>query len=256
MYTFGHVVHESTSVVDSDAQTFITNALITDATQQEAVNDFVTDAKLLGIWNDLETIYPFIGGAATPHRYNIKTGAADGTFYGGVTHNSDGVTFNGTTGYFDTGWSTNAGNLYDRHYSQYVASQTSNGSWTGSFDGVNVFGMRIDSGRTLSFCGFNNLTEGVISVNIDRSAVSCVTIDSNLVGKLYNNGSLISTNSTAIGATPTAYTVFVGALNSSGSAAFFQDSNVRFVTTGKKLDATKQVQLNSLVRKFNATISR
>ncbi len=249
------VVPAAAAAVDSDAQAFLTASGITDATITDAVNTFVVEAKAQGIWTDLDKIFPFVGGSSTAHSYNMKNALADGTFHGGVIHDSNGVTFNGTNGYFDTAWATNSANVYNRHYSQYLVYQSMSGVWSGSFDGANLFGMRIDAGRSLSYMGFNNL-EATALVNLDRASVYCVTIDSSSVGKMYNNGNLVKTNATSIQGAPIVGTVFVGALNSSGTAAFYQNSNVRFVTTGKKLDASKQAILNHLVRLFNAMMNR
>lgn len=249
------VLPTSSTPIDTDAQAFITAVGITDATIIDAINTFVTEAKAQGIWNDLDKIYPFVGGTSTAHRYNLKNALADGTFFGGVTHNSNGVTFNGTTGYFDTGWATTSGNLYNRHFSQYVVTQNSNTAWAGSYDGTNLFGLRTDQARILDFVGLNSLY-AVSPVYLTRASIMCANIDSSTVGKVYSNGVLAFTNTGAINATPTTNTVYVGALNFNGTASFFHDSNVRFVTTGNKLDASKQAILNSLARYFNAILGR
>jgi hypothetical protein len=255
------VLPTSGTPIDTDAQAFLTATGIVDATQINAVNTFVTLAKAQGIWNDLDKIYPFVGGTATTHRYNLKNALMDGTFFGGVTHNVNGVTFNGTTGYFDTGWATNAGNVHNRHFSQYIKSQTTNGGWAGSFDGTNVFGMRLNNstGNTLcnglSFMGFNNLESISPVLSIIPSSVNCVSIDSSTQGKFYSNGLLIRSNVVSIGSTPTTGTVYCGALNQ-GLPTFFNGYNLMFSTVGAKLDASKQLVLNNLVRQFNATIGR
>ena len=249
------VLPASGTPIDADAQAFLTATGLSGVNEILAVNTFVTEAKAQGIWNDLDKIYPFIGGTSTTHRYNLKNALADGTFFGGVTHNSNGVTFNGTTGYFNTGWATNAGNLYNRHFAQYVVTQNSSTAWAGSYDGTNLFGLRTDQARILDFVGLNSLYS-VSPVYLTRASVMCANIDSSTVGKVYSNGLLVFTNTGAINATPTTNTVYVGALNFNGTALFFHDSNVRFVTTGNKLDASKQAILNNLARYFNAILGR
>lgn len=249
------VLPASGTPIDADAQAFLTATGLSGVNEILAVNTFVTEAKAQGIWNDLDKIYPFIGGTSTTHRYNLKNALADGTFFGGVTHNSNGVTFNGTTGYFNTGWATNAGNLYNRHFSQYVVTQNSSTAWAGSYDGTNLFGLRTDQARVLDFVGLNSLYS-ISPIYLTRASIMCANIDSSTVGKVYSNGLLVFTNTGAINATPTTNTVYVGALNFNGTASFFHDSNVRFVTTGNKLDASKQAILNNLARYFNAILGR
>lgn len=94
---------DSGASYDSDAQAFFTATGITDATQKTAVNTLVTALKAASIWTKYVAIYPFVGGAATTHKFNLKdpqdTDAAYRlTFSGGWTHNANGVTGNGTTG--------------------------------------------------------------------------------------------------------------------------------------------------------------
>jgi hypothetical protein len=46
--------------IDPDAQAFITAAAITDATQQDAINDLVVGLKTDGLWTKMKAIYPFV----------------------------------------------------------------------------------------------------------------------------------------------------------------------------------------------------
>lgn len=90
---------------DSDAQAFIDDASITDATQQTAINNLVVGLKNDGIWDKMKIIYPFVGGTDTSHSYNLKdTTVAQITWSTGVTHTSDGAKgATSGTGYGDTG---------------------------------------------------------------------------------------------------------------------------------------------------------
>lgn len=92
---------------DTDAQSFITAAGITNSTQQSAINTLVTSLKGYGIWNKLKAIYPMVGGTATAHKFNLKDprdldAAFRLTFVGGWVHSSTGAKPNGSTGYADT----------------------------------------------------------------------------------------------------------------------------------------------------------
>ena len=57
--------------VDTDALSFITAASITDATQKTAINTLVKDLKIANIWTKMKAIYPFVGGNAIAHAYNL-----------------------------------------------------------------------------------------------------------------------------------------------------------------------------------------
>ena len=92
---------------DADAQAFITAAAITDPTQQTAINNLVVGMKADGIWTKMKAIYPFVGGTASTHKWNLKDprdldAAFRLVFNGGWTHSSNGATPNGTNGYADT----------------------------------------------------------------------------------------------------------------------------------------------------------
>ncbi len=121
-----NVVGTSSSDVDADAQAFITAATITDATQQSAINTLVTGLKTDGIWTKMKAIYPFVGGTATSHKFNLKdprdlNAAFRLTFSGGWTHGANGATPNGTNGFADTKFNptTQALSTSSQHLSYY-----------------------------------------------------------------------------------------------------------------------------------------
>jgi hypothetical protein len=119
--------------VDPDAQAFITAAGITNPTQQAAINTLVVDLKGYNVWTKMKALYPFVGGTASQHKFNLKDprdldAAFRLVFNGGVTHNSNGVTFNGTNGYADTKLSPNSTLLQNNNsisvYSRANVAQT------------------------------------------------------------------------------------------------------------------------------------
>jgi hypothetical protein len=92
---------------DADALAFISAAAITDATQKRAIETLVVDLKGYGIWTKMKALYPFVGGTAASHKWNLKnpldTDAAFRlTFFGGITHSSTGIKGNGTNSYYQT----------------------------------------------------------------------------------------------------------------------------------------------------------
>jgi hypothetical protein len=101
------ILSSSGASFDTDALAFITAASITDNTQKTAINTLVTDLKGYNIWTKMKALYPFVGGTATTHKYNLKDprdldAAFRLVFNGGWTHSSTGALPNGTTGYADT----------------------------------------------------------------------------------------------------------------------------------------------------------
>ena len=77
--------------VDPDAQAFLTAAAITDPTITSAIDTLVVQLKADSIWSKMKALYPFVGGTASTHKYNLKnpldTDAAFRlVFNGGWTH--------------------------------------------------------------------------------------------------------------------------------------------------------------------------
>jgi len=104
----------SLTIFDADAQAYITAATITDTTQKNAVNQLTVDLKAASIWTKMKAIYPFLGGTASSHKWNLKdpqdTNAAFRlVFSGGWTHSSNGALPNGTNGYANTFFNLSTG---------------------------------------------------------------------------------------------------------------------------------------------------
>jgi hypothetical protein len=93
--------------IDPDASLFLRTAGITDTTQQSAIDTLVLEMKNAGLWSKMKAIYPFVGGTASTHRWNLKDprdvdAAFRLTFSGGWTHSSTGAKGNATNAYADT----------------------------------------------------------------------------------------------------------------------------------------------------------
>lgn len=135
-----------TAPIDPDAQAFITAASITDPTQQSAVNQLVVDLKGYGVWTKMKALYPFVGGTAAQHKWNLKDprdldAAFRLVFNGGWTHSSTGATPNGTNGWADTKLiSQSVLGLNSTHVSVYSRTNVNNlapsiGNVTGGANG-------------------------------------------------------------------------------------------------------------------------
>ena len=117
---------------DADAQAFITAAAITDATQQSAINTLVVDLKTYGVWSKMKAIYPFVGGTASAHKFNLKDprdldAAFRLVFSGGWTHSSTGALPNGTNGYANSYFQADTLSSNSAHLSFYSRTDTAAG---------------------------------------------------------------------------------------------------------------------------------
>jgi hypothetical protein len=93
--------------IDADAQAFLTAAGITDSTISNAIDTLVTNLKGYNIWTKMRALYPFVGGTASTHKWNLKDPrdlnvAFRLQFFGGVVHTSNGVQGNAKNAYANT----------------------------------------------------------------------------------------------------------------------------------------------------------
>lgn len=92
---------------DADAKKFI-DAVSTLTTAQEVIIDnLVKGLKVNGTWSKYKAIYPFIGGTASAHKWNLKDPydldvAFRLSFNGAITHDANGIQGDGSTGYVNT----------------------------------------------------------------------------------------------------------------------------------------------------------
>jgi len=117
---------------DSDATAFLSATGITSSTISTAINVMVKSLKSEGLWTKMKAIYPFVGGNATAHRFNLKDPRdLDAAFrltpYGGITHDANGAAFNGSNGWYDTNMNA-AANLSNNsmHLSFYSMTNNNN----------------------------------------------------------------------------------------------------------------------------------
>ena len=88
---------------DGDIDLFLNNAQITNSSQQNAIEKLVRSLKYEGIWHSGMATYPFVGGTASSHRFNLNNYKFTLTFIGGWTHSSTGALPNGTNAYANPG---------------------------------------------------------------------------------------------------------------------------------------------------------
>jgi hypothetical protein len=152
--------------IDPTVQTFIssTYANITDVAQVSALNYLVTSLKENGLWNRIKLLYPFVGGNATSHRFNLIDPTLYAiTFTGSFVHNSSGIS--GTTSAnatATTGFPDAALDITNLSFGYY-------GTWNST--GQITFGNTTSAaGQTFMFAGS--------SLRVGSGAVTSVTTSS------------------------------------------------------------------------------
>jgi hypothetical protein len=115
--------------LDIDVRAFANATGITNASIRDALQVLVTTLKTNSMWAKFDAIYPFVGGTAFTHKFNLKNpldtnGAFRLQFFGGVTHSANGFANNGAS-YANTFYNENtSGSLNNKHISVYSRTNT------------------------------------------------------------------------------------------------------------------------------------
>jgi len=250
-----------TSSTDPDAQAFITAAAITDPTQQSAINTLVTNLKGYNIWTKMKALYPFVGGTASTHKFNLKnpldTDAAYRIFWsGGVTHSSNGVQFGGVNGSGNTFLNSSVNlTTSNNHFSVY--SRTSSVAATtvemgcANTGAVNYNQLRI----AVNYIAGNLLITSFTSTTNAQGFWLGNKRDNN-DRRVYKNSTKEATNTTLDSTTLPNFNVFIGARNDNGTAVVYSDKQLAFSSIGDGLTDTEAANLYTAVQAFQTTLNR
>jgi len=259
------VVGITTPPVDPDAQAFITAASITDPTQQAAINQLVVDLKGYSIWTKMKALYPFVGGTASQHKFNLKDprdldAAYRLVFNGGYTHNNLGITGNGTNAYADTKLIPNSGALTQNstHISVYSRTNKSNsnecliGSATAAFSNN---GLLILAYANDPYIMVNNstLTNGT---GFNTTGLLTATRTTSTNQKLFRNTSTLinaTSNSTGLSNGRILLNAFV---ENNISISRYAPHNLAFASIGDGLTDTEAANFYTAVQAFQTTLGR
>jgi len=263
---------------DADADAFLAAAGISDATISGAITQFCLDLKSASIWTKFVAVYPFVGGTSSTHKYNLKDpndtdGAYRLTFGGGWTHDSTGVTPNGTTGYADTHINASTDlDFHDVSLSVYFGSDTGPGNkcWSGIHDhGLGDPGWQ-HMGHVDYFGGSKYLADtgdfGSARLYADLTGGTCdeQMLTTSKIGtgasnhKLYQEGVEIGSISSDSGSFPND-TVYIGCTHTVGAgteAGTFDDNQYKFIAFGLGLNGTEAGALSTAVHALQSTLGR
>ena len=254
------------STTDADALAFISAAGITDDTQQYAIIALVNDLKTYGLWSKMKAIYPFVGGTASTHKWNLKDPrdldvAFRLSFSGGWTHSSTGALPNGTTGYADTFYNlslnsttTNiSAGLYSRVNSILAGAEF--GGVDASFNGTQLFLKDLSS--TTSFCANNFATNGSGNFIPDTRGFFVVNKESTGTNgvKMFRNGTQIR-QTTPTGNTAPNVSVVLGARRSNVTINNYNSREHSFTYFGDTLTSTEITDLYTVVQAYQTSLAR
>jgi hypothetical protein len=196
---------------DPDAQAYIdaldSAGYTVSGAEETAINTFVLALKADGIWTKSHAIYPFIGGTAATHKFNLKDprdldAAFRLTFFGGWTHSATGSLPNGVNAYANTHYNPSVDmTLNDGSLSFYSRTEISRSGGDQTFIA--------NDGNFIQLCpNFNGSGLGLI-VTMGGSSAAIVAANTDARGfyvgsrtsstslKGYKNASISGTNTNA-----------------------------------------------------------
>ena len=257
----GWVAQTTTSnVTDVDATAFITAAGITDSTQISALNTLVNDLKTYGLWTKMKALYPFVGGSAASHKFNLKDprdldAAYRLVFNGGWIHSSNGAKPNGSTGYADTKLAPNVMAQNSIHASFYSRTDITGAYWDlGAFNagGGVVIGPRYQSGA--SFVYMNVKSNDNTTDNNPTIGLYMGNRTSSTTNTLFRNGVII-VNGSKTSFAPISLNIYLGADNEVAVVGYSPREQA-FASIGDGLTDTEASNFYISVQKFQTTLGR
>jgi hypothetical protein len=251
----------SSNATDVNARLFLGATNIQDATITSAVDTLVQGLKTDGVWSKLKAVYPFVGGTATTHKFNLANALDEDTsfrlaFSGGWTHSSNGALPNGTNGYANT---------FLNPLTNLIFNSTSFGIYSTTQGAVSdrIYGIR----DTINFKDFyHNVGRGWYSTDGNsqlfsyNSTISTGLLNfsrtSNVLAKAYRNGNSLATKTTLVTNNLPNANFYLGARSDSGSPVFYNAYQHAFAFIGDGLSDTEASNLYTRVQAFQTTLNR
>jgi hypothetical protein len=213
----------------------------------------------------MKAIYPFVGGTATTHKFNLKnpldTDAAFRlVFFGGWTHSANGAQGNGTNTYADSFFipSTQYSVIDNAALSVYSRTNIIEGRCEiGCFNGsnsalqINVATTAFPPQQTGTY--MNNVTESKFADTDSRGFYIASRTGTTVT--MFENSTLKVTQTTTALARPNVK-IYVGAQNIAGAANIPSSKQLAFASIGDGLTNTNASNLYTAVQAFQTTLGR
>ena len=240
---------------DPDAQAFFDRVTAAggtlSATEKTAIDTLVKQMKLDGIWTLMKAIYPMVGASAAACAQNLKSSSFTGTFNGGVTYASSGVTFNGTTGYMNS--QLNASSNLSVSSLSFGGYSSTTGQTLG-YHGAYPPSYLMHSFASYNFTEFYRTTGTRIS--IAGGIVGMVQANhSGTTSKIYGNNSLGATGTATMTSLPNT-NMYIGAVSDGGTASIFENRLISYYYYSDALTDTQLSNHYTAVQAFQTTLSR
>jgi hypothetical protein len=271
MYGYGYSLYNRLAFLsqplDPEAEAFLTATGITDSIIKSAINTLCLELKTYGVWNKMKAIYPFVGGTATTHKFNLKDSrdldaAFRLAFNGGWTHNSNGVTPNGVNAFANTFFNTST-NLIKTSVNISVYSRTNSnlGNAYEIGNSSNLAGTLDPTflitrySTNLSYIGIADASFSTSIASTDSRGFFSGGTNGSTTQKLFKNGSLIKTGTAGAGSLAN-QSLYISGSNNAGNLSTASNKQLAFATIGDGLTDDDSANLYYSVQKFQTTLGR
>ena len=264
--TSGILASISGIVYDDDAIAFFARVTAAggtlSATEKTATNQLVLDLKANSLWTPMKAIYPMVGASAAACAQNLKSSSFTGTFNGGWTFASTGVTGNGTSAYFNSNLQPSSQlSLNSLHISYYSRTNSlTNSIDMGSYDALYAYGIELALYRNSvsyaqkTYLNINMASELLSGNQVPTGFFNGSRTASNVL-KYFKNGSVIGSGTTS-SINLSTQNLYIGASNELGIPRAFSSKECAFSSIGDGLTDTQASNLYTAVQAFQTTLNR
>jgi len=251
-------------IYDTDAQAFFTavqaDGSVLTTTQKSGINTLVTDLKTAGLWTKTIALYPFIGGIASTHKWNLKDprdldAAYRLVFVGSPVHSSTGVAWNGTTQYANTFLLANTmgqNNVHISYYSRINADLSSldMGAENGTAWCLR-FALNFSNGTYVETNAGGGTVGGLFPSTMGYfMSTRILSTEYNA----YRNGSLHATKVDEV-RSPEATSIYIGGSNNTGTPRY-GSRDCSFSSIGSGLTSTEAANQYTAIQAYQTSLGR
>jgi hypothetical protein len=256
---------DAAGFVDPDALAFFARVTAAggtlSATEQTAVNTLVVQMKADGTWAPCKVIYPMVGASAAACAQNLKSSSFTGSFFGGWTFASTGVTGNGTNGFMTTNFAPASNlTLSSGHDSVYlrtnlpISSQVAFGVEQIANQRMVLYPYAFNIGWISDL--YDNATSRLISSTGPSTGFVLGSRASASSHKLFRNAVQLAASTLATTGTLPTLNYYLGGYNVNGSGNFYSTNEIAFFSLGDGLSDTQSNNYYTAVQAFQTTLSR
>lgn len=262
------------SGVDRDAAAFLEAAQIFNTREQQAIFELVGNLKRYGLWSKMKAIYPFVGGTATSHQWNLKDprnldAAYRLLFAGGWTHSANGIQGNGTNTTANT-YLIPLNNLTENntHAAIYI-SNNSQASAVVPFDlgcgrAPDYFSLTVRLTDLLISDMYYRPNSGTVGTNrisgtnTDSRGFYVSTRTSSTVFKVFKDMTQFSTTNTntSQGWAQLNTAIGIGCLNDAGTLQYSNERIYAFASIGDSMSDTEVINYYNIVQLYQRRLGR